>query len=77
MLRDSGVPKSMQEEGSKIVCIALQSTELLLAMVDSRREAVLALLPPLMRLGLQELLTDLLECETTAINEGSSSYGYV
>eukprot|EP01018_Ginkgo_biloba_P039483 Gb_26867 [translate_table: standard] len=52
-----------------------KSTELLLAMVDSRKEAALTLLPPLVHLGLPELLTDLLTCEITAITEGTPAHG--
>jgi hypothetical protein len=53
-----------------------KSTELLLAMVDSRIDAASGFLPTLLRLGLLDLLTDLLACEVTAINEGTSSCGY-
>lgn len=53
----------------------LQSTELLLAMVDSRPGLVSVLLPVLLRLGLPELLTDLMQCELITIKEGTSSCG--
>ncbi|GLJ12011.1 hypothetical protein SUGI_0181970 [Cryptomeria japonica] len=54
-----------------------KSTELLLAMVDSPKEASTSLIPPLVRLGLPELLTDLLTCEITAITEGTPAHGNV
>ncbi|KAH9298380.1 hypothetical protein KI387_030062, partial [Taxus chinensis] len=54
-----------------------KSTELLLAMVDSQKEAALTLIPPLVYLGLPELLTDLLTCEITAITEGIPAHGDV
>lgn len=54
-----------------------KSTELLLAMVDGKRETALVLLPALLRLGLPELLTDLLANEMTAITEGTSAHGDV
>ncbi|XP_024374434.1 uncharacterized protein [Physcomitrium patens] len=52
-----------------------KSTELLLAIVDSKQEAFSALLPTLLRMGLPELLTDLIEGEVTAITEGTSTCG--
>lgn len=55
--------------------LLLQSTELLLAIVDSKQEAFSALLPTLLRMGLPELLTDLIEGEVTAITEGTSTCG--
>lgn len=53
----------------------VQSTELLLAIVDSKQEAFCALLPILLRMGLPELLTDLIEGEVTGIIEGTSTCG--
>ena len=44
-------------------------------MVDSRPGLVSVLLPVLLRLGLPELLTDLMQCELIAIKEGTSSCG--
>lgn len=52
-----------------------KSTELLLAIVDSKQEAFCALLPILLRMGLPELLTDLIEGEVTGIIEGTSTCG--
>ncbi|CAM6126736.1 unnamed protein product [Calypogeia fissa] len=52
-------------------------TELILAMVDSRRDAAFVLLPSLLRLGLPGLLTDLSDCELTSIHEGTSTRGDV
>lgn len=45
-------------------------------MVDSPKEAATSLIPPLVHLGLPELLTDLLTCEITAITEGTPAHGY-
>ncbi|KAJ7567886.1 hypothetical protein O6H91_01G011100 [Diphasiastrum complanatum] len=54
-----------------------KSTELLLAMVDSSKEETSTLLTPLLRLGLPDLLTDLIACEAAAISEGTSTRGDV
>jgi hypothetical protein len=43
--------------------LLLQSAELILAIVDSKQEALSALLPTLLRIGLPGLLTDLIEGE--------------
>jgi hypothetical protein len=56
--------------------LELQNTELLLAIVDSLIDAAAGFLPTLLHLGLLDLLTDLLACEVTAIQEGTSSYEY-
>lgn len=52
-----------------------QCTELILAMVDSRRDAAFVLLPSLLRLDLPGLLTDLIGGEISAISEGTSTRG--
>jgi hypothetical protein len=52
--------------------LLLQSAELILAIVDSKQEALSALLPTLLRIG---LLTDLIEGEVTAITGGTSTCG--
>eukprot|EP00252_Welwitschia_mirabilis_P000693 TRINITY_DN10664_c0_g1_i1.p1 TRINITY_DN10664_c0_g1~~TRINITY_DN10664_c0_g1_i1.p1 ORF type:complete len:561 (-),score=118.79 TRINITY_DN10664_c0_g1_i1:63-1745(-) len=51
-----------------------KSTELLLAMVDCD-EAARMLIPPLMDLGLPELILDLMTSEINSIGEGTSSHG--
>ncbi|BFI30856.1 hypothetical protein MPTK2_3g16150 [Marchantia polymorpha subsp. ruderalis] len=52
-------------------------TELILAMADSRRDAASVLLPPLLELGLPDLITDLIAFELTAITDGISTRGDV
>ncbi|KAG0579041.1 hypothetical protein KC19_4G067800 [Ceratodon purpureus] len=52
-----------------------KSAELILAIVDSKQEALSALLPTLLCIGLPGLLTDLIEGEVTAITEGTSTCG--
>lgn len=52
-----------------------KSTELLLAMVDGRRDSSSPLLPGLLRLGLPDLLTDLMASELASVTEGTSSHG--
>lgn len=60
---------------SYVSLLLLQSTELILAIVDSKQEALSALLPTLLGIGLPGLLTDLIESEVTAITEGTSTCG--
>eukprot|EP00897_Mesotaenium_endlicherianum_P008704 jgi/Mesen1/7862/ME000042S07314 len=52
-----------------------KSTELILAMVDGHGDAATVLVAGLLRLGLQELLTDLLAAELTAVTSGSAEQG--
>lgn len=44
-------------------------------MADSRRDAASVLLPPLLELGLPDLITDLIAFELTAITDGISTRG--
>lgn len=55
----------------------MQSSELLLAMVDCQGDTASILLSALVRLGLPAVLTDLLDSEISAINEGTCSHGNI